>query len=319
MFNVKSGVPQGSHLGPLLFILFIGDFGNCFQYVKFLLYADDLKIFFQVRDVLDCNLAQLELDKFAQWCTDNKLKLNISKCKFISFSRSKTIHHFVYNLSGCVLDNTDTINDLGVILDNKLTFVPHLDATISKASKMLGFIKRIGKEFRDVHALKTLYISLVRSILEYAGVIWNPYYRNHSDRIERIQRRFVRFALRNFRWIANRQLPPYCQRSRLIDLDPLYVRRQIACILFVNDVLSNKYDCPVILSNLSLLVYQQNVRSRVMFREDRHRTNYGANEPLNAAIRSFNRFSNIYEFGVGRGGFRAEIRRTLLNDPCTCC
>jgi hypothetical protein len=138
---------------------------------------------------------------------------------------------------------------------------------------MLCVIKRIGKEFRDVHALKTLYISLVRSILEYAGVIWNPYYRNHSDRIERIQRRFVRVALRNSRWIANRQLPPYCQRSRLIDLDRLYVRRLISCIFCVNDVLSNKYGCPVILSNLSLLVYQQNIRSRVMSREDRHRTN----------------------------------------------
>jgi hypothetical protein len=184
---------------------------------------------------------------------------------------------------------------------------------------MLGFIKRIGREFRDVHALKILYNSLVRSTLEYASIIWNPYYRNHSSRIERIQRRFVRFALRNFRWNVNSPLPPYCQRCRFIDIDPLYVRRKIACILFVNDVLSNRYDCPVILSKLSLLVYHQNVRSRVMFREDRHRTNYGANEPLNAAIHLFNRFSNVFEFGIGRGAFRAEIRRTLLNDPCTCC
>jgi hypothetical protein len=132
------------------------------------------------------------------------------------------------------------------------------------------------------------------SIIEYACVIWNPYYRNHSERIKRIQRRFVRFALRNFRWVANRLLSPKSQRCRLIDTDPLYVRRQFACILFVNNVLSNKYYCPVIFSNLSLLVYQQNVRSRVMFREERHRTHYGANEPLNVAICSFNRFSNIY-------------------------
>jgi hypothetical protein len=319
LFPVKSGVPQGSHLGPLLFILFLYDVNVCFKSVRFLLYADDLKIYFQVRNSSDYIRAQTELDKFSQWCSDNKMSLNLSKCKTISFTRSTTVHNFDYRLSGSTLDRVETITDLGVVLDTKLTFSSHVDAIVNKASKRLGFIKRIGKEFRDVYALKTLFNSYVRSKLEYASVIWNPYYRTHSDRIESVQRRFMRFALRFLRWNNNSPLPPYCQRCRLIDVERLNVRRRVACVMFVHDVLSNKYDCPVVLSNMSFLVYRRNVRSRVMFREDQHRTNYGANEPLNGAIRVFNRFSNIYEHGGGRGGFRNEVRRTLLSDPCTCC
>jgi hypothetical protein len=66
---------------------------------------------------------------------------------------------------------------------------------------------------------------------------------------------------------------------------------------------------PAIVQFVKFAFYQQNVLSRVMSKEERHRTNYDANEPLNATIRSFNRFCNIYKFGVNRGGFGAEIRR----------
>jgi hypothetical protein len=247
------------------------------------------------------------------------MSLNLAKCKIISFSRSTSLLNFEYCLSGCVLDRVEIINDLGVVLDTKLTFSPHIDGMISKASRQLGYIKRIGREFRDIHSLKTLYSSFVRSILEYASIIWNPYYRTHSDRIERLQRRFMRFALRHLRWNNDSPLPPYCQRCQLIDIERLNVRRRVACVMFVHDVLSNKYDCPVILSNLSFLVYRRNIRSRVILREERHRTNYGANEPLNGAIRAFNGFSNIFDYGSGRWGFKKEVKRTLLSDPCTCC
>jgi Reverse transcriptase (RNA-dependent DNA polymerase)/Endonuclease-reverse transcriptase len=318
MIPVKSGVPQGSHLGPLLFIIFVSDVDVCFKFVRYLMYADDLKIYFKIRNVADYNRVQSELHNFNQWCSNNKMILNLSKCKIISFSRSSSIHDFQYTLSGSVLDRVESISDLGVILDSKLTFVAHIDATINKANKKLGYIKRIGRDFRDIHTLKSLYSSFVRSILEYATVIWNPYYRNHLDRIERVQRRFMRFALRNLRWNRDLPLPPYCNRCRLIDIDCLYVRRRIACVLFVYDVLSHKYDCPSILSQMSFLVYRRNVRSRVMFREDQHRTNYGVNAPLDSAIRQFNRFSNNFDFGCGRWVFKKKIRQTLLFDPCTC-
>jgi Reverse transcriptase (RNA-dependent DNA polymerase) len=156
-FSVRSGVPQGSHLGPLLFILFINDITSCFKSLNFLLYADDLKIFFAIRNDEDVIKAQVELDSFSRWCLDNKLYLNLGKCKAIRFSRSITPGHPSYVLSSHLLENVDKICDLGVSLDSKLNFTSHVDSIINKASRMLGYIRRIDKEFTDPYTLRTLY------------------------------------------------------------------------------------------------------------------------------------------------------------------
>ena len=76
-YGVGSGVPQGSHLGPLLFLLFINDVKNCFHHSQCLLYADDLKIFRTVSVKSDCSLLQNDLQRFYKWCIDNQLELNI--------------------------------------------------------------------------------------------------------------------------------------------------------------------------------------------------------------------------------------------------
>jgi hypothetical protein len=94
----------------------------------------------------------------------------------------------------------DSICDLGVVLDSMLNVTLHIDCLIVKASRMLGYIKRIGKEFRDPYTLKTLYNSFFRSHLDYASVVWNPYYGVHLKRIEAIQKKFLKFALRTLEW-----------------------------------------------------------------------------------------------------------------------
>jgi hypothetical protein len=146
---------------------------------------------------------------------------------------------------------------------------------------MLGYLTRISKEFRDPYTLKTMYNSLVRSHLEYASVVWNPYYGvMHLKRIEAIQKKFLKFALRTLGWNRDIELHPYCQRCRLIDLDVLSSRRRVSCTLFIGDVLSCKLDYPIILSWLRLNVYLYNTRYRFLLKEDPHRTNYGMNEPI---------------------------------------
>jgi Reverse transcriptase (RNA-dependent DNA polymerase) len=155
-FTVKSGIPQGSHLGPLLFIIFINDIPSCFRTMKSLLYADDLKVFFPVCKAEDITNAQSELDSLSRWCSVNRLSLNLGKCKALRFSRSFAPEQPNYMLSGHLLENVDKICDLGVILDTKLNFISHIDCIINKASRMLGYIKRIGKDFTDPYTLHTL-------------------------------------------------------------------------------------------------------------------------------------------------------------------
>jgi hypothetical protein len=93
------------------------------------------------------------------------MQLNLGKCKCMSFSRSRFTRHFRYELSGHRLDTVYSICDLGVVLESKLNFTSHIDSLIVKASRMLSYIRRNGKEFRDPYSLKTLYNSFVRSVL----------------------------------------------------------------------------------------------------------------------------------------------------------
>jgi hypothetical protein len=99
----------------------------------------------------------------------------------ITFARSR---HYV---GGTVLNRMSSINDLGVILYEKMTFSKHLDVMVAEAFAMLGFIMRLALQFKDPYTLKSLYTSLVRPKLEYPSCVWNPFYDVRVDRVERVQ------------------------------------------------------------------------------------------------------------------------------------
>ncbi|XP_055632891.1 uncharacterized protein LOC129773314 [Toxorhynchites rutilus septentrionalis] len=123
------------------------------------------------------------------------------------------------------LERISSICDLGVMIDSKLRFIEHVDIMTAKAFSVLGFIRRHANEFTDDYVLKTLYCSLVRSILEYAAPVWSPFYVTHTLMIERMQKKFLRYALRRLPWNGPINLPPYSDRCRLIGLEPLSTRR----------------------------------------------------------------------------------------------
>ncbi|XP_055590035.1 uncharacterized protein LOC129742197 [Uranotaenia lowii] len=130
---------------------------------------------------------QRQFNLFATWCSNNCLALNRSKCSIITFSRKRHPILADYFLSDHLIARVDHINDLGVVLDQKLYFKTHTNYIVDKASRCLGLIFRVTKDFRDVYCLKSLYCSLVRSILEYASAVWSPFYQNGADRIEALQ------------------------------------------------------------------------------------------------------------------------------------
>jgi hypothetical protein len=107
-------------------------------------------------------------------CFFPSLFLNIDKCATITFSRTRYPVELAYMLAGTMLDRVSSINDLGVIMDEKMNFSEHVDVIICKAFAMLRFIRRLSLEFRDPYTLKSLHRSLVRPKLEYAGCVWSP-------------------------------------------------------------------------------------------------------------------------------------------------
>ena len=172
IINVTSGVPQGSHLGPILFNVFINDLTTKIKYCKYLLYADDMKIYKELNCINDVELIQVDINSVQQWCKINFMHLNVDKCSVVTFSKKLNVINSNYHIDDISLRRKTSIIDLGIKLDTKLNFNEHIDAMNNRGHRMLGFIKRRAKEFNDPYITKSIYCSLVRSNLEYASVVW---------------------------------------------------------------------------------------------------------------------------------------------------
>lgn len=311
-FAVKSGVPQGSHLGPLLFILFMDDVTRIFKSMK-LLYADDLKLCGKVKSMADAIHLQEDLDALSNWCKCNRLDLNIGKCQVMSFFRVRSPIHFEYSIDGSSLSRVKCIQDLGVWLDEQLTFDRHIEFVTSKAYSMLGFVKRICKEFTNIQALKSVYFAHVRSYLEYASVVWHPFQLVHMNKIESIQKKFLIYALRRtVKRDVNYRLPSYLDRCASINIEPLWRRRINLNVLFVYDVLSCRIKSHVLSSLVRVKTPVRAFRNNEFLVVDFHRTDYGMHEPVNNIVRMFNYFSDLFAQSGSRSVFRTKVRSMSL-------
>lgn len=292
-FDVTSGVPQGSHLGPILFILYINDMQSVIKYSECKIYADDVKIYRSIDSPYDSHLLQKDLDAFYNWCLINHMFLNINKCKIINFTRKNSTMTYSYELCGNKLNNLDMLLDLGVYLDSKLTFKYHFDYIVSRANTVMGFIYRESRDLTDPYCIRALFFALVRSILEYACPVWSPYYACDVARLESIQKRFLRFALKDLPWSDPYVLPRYEHRLNLLGMPTLLKHREYIGLTFICNVLNFKVDCANILNKLNIRINNRNLRSVEYFYVGNYRTNYGRYNPLNVLLMLYNSSSEI--------------------------
>ena len=139
--EITSGVPQCSVLGPLLFVLFINDLPNCLRNgSEIFLYADDTKVFRNIKDTDDCRKLQEDLDELKRWTEEWQLKFHPEKCKSMRIGRSVTQDH-VYTMYED-MEQVDKEKDIGVVIDNKLDFTEHLAEKVNKANNIVGLIRR---------------------------------------------------------------------------------------------------------------------------------------------------------------------------------
>lgn len=197
------------------------------------------------------------------------------------------------------------------MIDSKLTFKDHVSYIVSKASAQLGFVFRFAKKIKDIYCLKSLYCSIVRPILEYSSVVWSPYYQNEIQRIETVQRKFIRFALRHLRWRDPLNLPSYSSRCQLINLDSLEARRNVAKACFIGDLLQGNMDCPALLNMLDINTRRRNLRTHSFFNLSVTRTNYSLHEPVRSMSRLFNQCYFVFDFNVSRERNKCNFRRVL--------
>ena len=171
--DVKSGIPQGSILGPLLFLTYVNDLPRSISSQVFL-FADDTKIMRSISMLPDHVQLQTDIDNLAKWCDTWQLNFNATKCNVIHFGRA-THSYGDYYLNGVLLDSVDSYKDLGILFDTGLKFHQHTSETVMKANRVLACMRR-GFINLNESVLLQLYKSMVRPILEYGNVIWGLHY-----------------------------------------------------------------------------------------------------------------------------------------------
>ena len=227
--QVSSGVPQGSVLEPLLFLVFINDLPEAVNSNKEI-FADDTKLYREVQCKPDAEELQNDLDKLLIWSQNWQLPFNGKKCKVMHIGNGNTSED--YYMNGEILTTIDKEKDLGVVIDTKLRFHQHTAQVVAKGFRLLGLMKR---SFANLNkkTIPLLFKSIVRPVLEYGNCVWGPMFCGDQDQIERVLHRATRLdpSLREL---------PYEQRLHQLNLPSMFYRRQRGDMIMVFQILTGR-------------------------------------------------------------------------------
>jgi hypothetical protein len=231
---VLSGVPQGSILGPTLFILYTNDMGDSLSIeTQLALYADDAKLSRTISSIHDCRTLQTDLDTVQRWSNIWRLNFNTAKCNVLRFTRVLKFD-FAYQLNDTVLNSVKFFKDLGLTVTDTLSWKPHIANVVSKANKLLGLVKRTLGFRAPLKSKLLLYKSLVMSTLNYASIIWSP---DKGDLIllESVQRRATKYILNDYD-------SDYKTRLARLDLLPISYIKEFYDLCFFYKCIHRFYD-----------------------------------------------------------------------------
>ena len=189
-FNISCGVPQGSILGPLFFLLYINDIVNASTALQLILFADDTNVFLSGKDPEHLvNQLNIEINKLSVWFRVNKLSLNLKKTKFIVFkpNQRRRSYNFQILINEQQIDQVKETVFLGVIIDENVTW----KSEISHVSKSIGMIHK-SSFYLSSYSLRVLYYSLVYPYFFYCNIVWASTYKTNLVRLVKLQKRVVR-------------------------------------------------------------------------------------------------------------------------------
>ena len=217
--SVLSGVPQGSILGPVLFIIFINDLPEVIESIC-RLFADDAKVYKVIGSERDQDQLQKDLDSLFKWSEDWLLRFNVQKCKAMQVGKVHLECEYSMNNDKLKVENSE--KDLGILFTSNLNFDKHISSIVNKANRVIALIRR-KFTYMDKNLFLTLYKALVRSTLDYGNIIFHPSTKKNKQMLENVQRRATRLVpeLRDLSYIerlAELQLSTLEYRRKRFDL-----------------------------------------------------------------------------------------------------
>ena len=286
LLPVLSGVPQGSVLGPLLFLVYINDLATTVSHSSISLFADDTKLMLDIIRSSETNL-QLDLHAVSEWCTQWELNLNLDKCKFLRFTAKQSDNNTTrYSLNNQIISMEQEICDLGIHISNPLSFQSHYKFICSKAYQSLYMIRRsLQLQTAPILIKKQLYLTLVRSKLTYCSQLWRPYQIKDIITLENVQRRATKF-------ITNDYISDYKSRLMQLHLLPLMYQYELQDLLFLIKCLQNQPDNINIHDHVNFVTTSTR-RNNQMLRYNYARTSITRHSFFNRVVRLWNALQPI--------------------------
>lgn len=224
ILSITCGVPQGSVLGPLLFLIYINDLPNISNKLNFFLFADDTNIYYESKDLKELEKTMnKELKHLTLWLNLNRLALNVSKTNFVIFRSTKRIpnHNVVLIMNRKAISQKDHIKYLGVLMDQHLMWKKHISSVAKKVSRGVGILSKL-RHFINPYLLKDIYYCLVYSHLSYGVEAWGSACKTETDELLILQKKAVRILT------GNQYFQIYGQPAGpLPSADPLFTQLEI--------------------------------------------------------------------------------------------
>jgi hypothetical protein len=312
---VTSGVPQGSVLGPLLFILFVSDIPEIIQN-PVLMFADDTKVYSALEPGSEDNSLQEDLDDLQEWAQKMCMRFHPEKCKVMHLghnSHRKKYHMTTSDGAKHTLEVTEQEKDLGVTIDSKLVFSKHVYNQVNKANRVLGAIKHTFKAL-DNTSFSMLYKSLVRPHLEYASTAWSPKLKRDKDTLEYVQRRATRL-------VQGISHLGYEERLESLKLPTLEFRRQRADVIQVFksikglDNLNYQRECPTCKNHMLRISNFSSTRGHSLKLMVQHRRGPKSAHLGHRVVNNWNKLNQTTVDAETLNTFKSRLTKQWQNHP----
>ena len=195
--NITCGVPQGSILGPLLFLIYVNDLPKASKILTPIMFADDTNLFYSSASIneLFTNVDK-ELLEFNEWFKSNKLSLNVKKTKYTLFHPAQFKKRIPNEIPKLYIENNEIMQEevtkfLGVLIDSKISWKHHIGAINNKISKNIGLLYK-ARPFLDRNSMQQLYFSFIHSYINYANIAWSSTYKTNLEPLHRRQKHAAR-------------------------------------------------------------------------------------------------------------------------------